>query len=790
MSENEHFSKCFSLQFVSKLFLIAILCFPFSSQVFAQKEKPLAVSSPSDSLTAEELEELKRIEEDMIKSESVSRYDQPLNSVTVIGSRLPSFKVPFSNVPANLSYLPANITSEDKEQIYNAQPRHLPDSFKDLESVVLFDQVGSQVDQVFSLRGFTDSSSVIVLVDGVRVNKVDGNGVDFPLLSMGDLESIQVDRGSASPIFGTNAFAGAVHITTGKPSEKPMSLFGGFEYSSFNGTRWHNGVSGTIEDPTGGKFGYYFKGGRDQNRGWRDNSEYRITDFDVKTEYTLPEEDGRIFVHVKHVDDSISNSGSLTFQQFQDDPKQTKTDLDGRYMKNTILSLGADKKFADDHLLLSFLGSTRHNDIDFYTTFQTFTDFADGFNPDTNLVEVKERSNDFVVQLAYQDDWEAVHNQTVAGFEIRDQSNLSTQRDAFNGILQQTAIEADRRSDFNNFGIYWRESLDFNEAVIVHFGMRHDWHWLETNDFTTNTKISERWRDSTLSTGITGRPTKDIDIFFNYSQGFRVPTISEIAPFSGTVSQGLNPEKSDSYEVGTRVRIQDKAQLKASYFLIDLKDEILFDSTTRTNLAPFGQNANVAETRRTGIELRFDAKPIEEIELYGGYTWTQAWVRKSNPGGTFVNGRSLGQVPEHRFVMGTTLRPITRLCDGCGGFKVGLYGTVTGKQHPESFESNSQALLNATGGAGHYIKAYSIWDFILAYEWKNSEIYFKVNNLFDEDYYSRAVNATSFGTALQPAGTFTFVNPGFGREILFGSRWEFDTLTDLFTRGKSNSVYV
>ena len=131
----------------------------------------------------------------------------------------------------------------------------------------------------------------------------DGGSVDFPLLSSSDLESIQVDRGSASPIFGTDAFAGVLHLTTGRPSEKPFSLFGGVEYSSFNGIRFHNGMSGTIQDDLtglGGAFAYYFKGGRDQNRGFRDNGEYRITDFDIKTEYHLPDEGGRLFVHVKH----------------------------------------------------------------------------------------------------------------------------------------------------------------------------------------------------------------------------------------------------------------------------------------------------------------------------------------------------------------------------------------------------------------------------------------------------------------------------------------------------------
>ena len=50
---------------------------------------------------------------------------------------------------------------------------------------------------------------------------------------------------------------------------------------------------------------------------------------------------------------------------------------------------------------------------------------------------------------------------------------------------------------------------------------------------------------------------------------------------------------------------------------------------------------------------------------------------------------------------------------------------------------------------------------------------FKVNNLFDARYYSRAYNGTSSGTAIYPSGSYTWVNPGAPREYVIGTRWEF-----------------
>jgi outer membrane receptor for Fe3+-dicitrate len=140
---------------------------------------------------------------------------------------------------------------------------------------------------------------------------------------------------------------------------------------------------------------------------------------------------------------------------------------------------------------------------------------------------------------------------------------------------------------------------------------------------------------------------------------------------------------------------------------------------------------------------------------------------------SLVDERSLGQIPEHRLTFGTVIAPLQRLGENFEGFEVGLHGVFTGKQHPTSFESTPEATFAATGGAGYTIKSYSVWDFIVSYKWRNQKIYFKINNLFDNKYYSRSINATSFGGGLAPAGTFNFVNPGAPREYIVGTTWEF-----------------
>jgi outer membrane receptor protein involved in Fe transport len=697
--------------------------------------------------------------------------EKPPVEVTVVASRLPSLKTPYEEISANVSY-------KSKEDFDRVHPLTFQEAVKDLEGVVLFDSVGNDLDTTFGLRGFTDPSAVVFLVDGVRVNELDGDIVTYPLLILDDAESIQVDRGSASPIYGSGAFAGVVHLTTGQPSEKPVSLFGGFEGSSFGRLRFYQGLSGTIQDrwsPLGGKFKYYFRGGRNVGDGWRPNSEWRITSFDIKSSYELPEERGKLYFNLKHVHDAVSNPGEMTFQQFKDNPDRSNKPLDGRDFEATVVQLGADAKFWEKRISASIMADWRIVRSHFFSTSGTFIDFTTGANPNTDRVTTKSRRWDLTWQLGYEDEWEWLANQSLLGMEFRNGVETDLREEAFQGIVRREfPAETDRKFEPSNVSLFWRESLKFFDRVIPHVGMRYDRYWLHTEDFLDfGSNVSGRWTNVSWSTGLTVKPVESLDLFGNYSQGFRTPTVSELAPFAAGINTELQPETSDSYEVGTRLRFGEKGTAKFSYFLIDLKDEIVFDTTSVTAATPFGRNINIGKSRRTGIETSLKLKPVQEAEFYGTYTWTKAFVRETDAGGALVDGRALGQVPEHRFTLGIDLWPLKRLGDLFKEFRVGLYGVFTGSQPPSSYESTDQATLDATGGAGHRIKPFSVWDFIVSYKWRGMEIYFKINNLFDERYYSRSISATSFGTSIYPFGTFTFVNPGAPREYVLGTRWEF-----------------
>ena len=171
---------------------------------------------------------------------------------------------------------PESISVRSSEDLHNALPRTFQDAVKDLEGVNIYDQTGNGVDEVFSLRGFNRGSDAAFLVDGVRVNEVDGFDAVLPLIRMDNVDSVEIARGSSSASYGSGAFSGVVNIKTRQPSKKPFTFFGGTDVSSFHGIHFYDGVSGTIQDkltPLRGGLGYYFNMGHEQNKGFRSNGD-------------------------------------------------------------------------------------------------------------------------------------------------------------------------------------------------------------------------------------------------------------------------------------------------------------------------------------------------------------------------------------------------------------------------------------------------------------------------------------------------------------------------------------
>ena len=105
-------------------------------------------------------------------------------------------------------------------------------------------------------------------------------------------------------------------------------------------------------------------------------------------------------------------------------------------------------------------------------------------------------------------------------------------------------------------------------------------------------------------------------LFASYGRGLRSPEArSVVAPTTG---DGMSPGQAlptditvtDSFEIGTRLRVHDRISVGGTAFGIFIENEMVFDHATASNLA---RNA----TRRLGLELDIQARPVSWLLLRG-----------------------------------------------------------------------------------------------------------------------------------------------------------------------------
>lgn len=128
---------------------------------------------------------------------------------------------------------------------------------KDLAQV-LNEQVGLAIngansnagkDKSVYLRG-AKSEYTLILVDGIPLtdpSSVTGGAYDLRLLSLNQVERIEIMKGSQSTLYGSDAIAGVINIITKSQSEKPIQVNGNLAYGTYNTLQASVDVSGNIK---------------------------------------------------------------------------------------------------------------------------------------------------------------------------------------------------------------------------------------------------------------------------------------------------------------------------------------------------------------------------------------------------------------------------------------------------------------------------------------------------------------------------------------------------------------
>ncbi len=477
--------------------------------------------------------------------------------IVVSASRL---EQPFNQVGSSVVVMSA-------EELQSRGVKYVADALLEVPSL-LVTSTGNRGSQTqIRMRG-NEANHVLILIDGMRLNEASSSEFDLAQMTLEGIEKIEVLMGPQSTLYGNDAAAGVISITTTKGKEG----FGG----NVNLSAGSLGTRSTAVQLGGGKDGWHYMIAAS------DFTTDGISAANEKNGNT--EEDG--FEH-----DAVKLKAGYDHDAFQTWVTFTQGDsryeFDGWDLTNNIASDSiVDHQERETQgvawaVAAPAMDGRLHNQIQFSNTQNDYDSFSAAWGK-----TIRRTDRDVI---DYQGRFNVTDNHTLQfGTESTDESLEA-------GVFKR---------DLGMTGGYLQWLINIGRTDIT-LGARSDDHDAFGRHSTHRATISHRLDDMWRLRGA-------------YGTGFKAPTLSELYDTSfGTNNPLLKPEESESSEVGVEFR---NSSFNSSVTLFDHETTNLI---RLKGVWPNSQNENVDKANSKGVELTAGAN-WDQLEVNSAFTWLDA----------------------------------------------------------------------------------------------------------------------------------------------------------------------
>lgn len=175
-----------------------------------------------------------------------------LSDIVVTASRLPQER---ENVLGDVSVI-------DRAALNQAGSQSLAELLARQTGLSFYNSGGPHTYAGIFVRG-AEARHTLVLLDGAPLNTATDGIAALQNLPLASIERIEILRGSASSLYGTNAIGGVINIITRPDHDAPLSARASVAYGSRGTAKTSAAVSGRQD-----RWNYHFGGGYERSRGF------------------------------------------------------------------------------------------------------------------------------------------------------------------------------------------------------------------------------------------------------------------------------------------------------------------------------------------------------------------------------------------------------------------------------------------------------------------------------------------------------------------------------------------
>ena len=483
--------------------------------------------------------------------------------ILVTGSRI---SIPKSNLPSSVSIVSNRLIEEQSHvPLLDLVSQNVPNLFVTQRTNIGYG-VASGSGGNISIRGTGGSPTtrVLVLIDG----RPDVMGIFAHPLGdayfMHDVKRIEVVRGPASLLYGSNAMGGAINIITSHEHRDGFHIKVPLRYGSFN-------TKNTYFRQTygGNNWGYSLSGG------YRDSDGYREEGDDSYTSKS-----GNLEFNWKPINNLKIYGNSYISDLDINDPGQVSNPLQNHWFD--LQRYGGDVTF--EHKMKNFTSKIKlHHNFGHHE----IHDSNDKPSEEPNYI-----SDDQTTGLVATETW-----------QYRSKSHLTVGIDFRNygGTVELGSSKIDH--DVNEYSGMAVMNHNFSDKVILNGGLRYTDHSLAGSEWIPSAGISlllpRQWR-----------------VKAEYSKGYRNPTIKDLYLFR-PANKELEPEIMSTYELSIEKNYYDIFTNSLTVFYNKMENLI---TPGFVSGGPLLQNSGTSESKGVEIEGQLLLPPDFAINWSGSYS--------------------------------------------------------------------------------------------------------------------------------------------------------------------------
>ncbi|MCB4747884.1 MAG: TonB-dependent receptor [Sulfurovum sp.] len=382
---------------------------------------------------------------------------------------------------------------------------------------------------------------------------------------------VEVLKGAGTALYGSDAVSAVVNVGSAKPDgskESAVRLQGG-SYGYKHAFAKNLGTMGEVTN-------YNVSVSYTDNDGYRDHSSYTRAEVNAKF-ITMLNEDNILETAFNYTNSDAEQTGVLTKEQMYNDPKSVG-DIESKMDK-----VDPQRKFDFARLSLKW-DNYSYEDIDISTIFY----LRDTRNRYTATWENNLPENDSEqksVGLMHKSTQKVSWGTNVYGLDMEYTQGTLQYIQSFDYVPSGwgTPVDAgliyDYDVDYVALAPYFQTNIPIGEHFEVEAGLRYDYN---SFDYTNNTGVGQygessyyRPADRTDSfnhfspkLALAYHLNKQQEFYLRYANSFRIPSATRLySQKTGTTVEGLDPETSDTYEVGYKQAFEHAYVALVGYYM-------------------------------------------------------------------------------------------------------------------------------------------------------------------------------------------------------------------------------